>query len=191
MGGLRPLTRWEGATAASQEGETLDFKMVGRSISGTLRSLAEAAACLANARGGTIVIGVRDSEPGQQAFVGSELDSAKTVARIYELTEPGLIVLVERAHHAGIDLSIITVPASPDIHQVGGRATERVGTSCKPMSAARIATKLSDRRGDDWSAKDSGLSLEAVSLVAESLVRERLGQASDFRAGLLVASGMA
>lgn len=74
---------------------------------------------------------------------------------------------------------MITVPRSPDIHQVGGRATERVATSCRVMSARRINVALSDRRGVDWSAKASDQPLEAVNPVAEAMARELLSQASD------------
>ena len=39
---------------------------------------------------------------------------------------------------AGVSVTVITVPRSPDVHQVRGRATERVGATCVPMSSARI-----------------------------------------------------
>ena len=168
-----------GKRASELESATLDFKTVGRSLPDTLKDLAEAAMCFANSQGGVIVVGVRDDASGEAAFVGSELDPTRTVGRIYELTEPGLIVIAEAADFLNTTLTVITVPRSPDIHQVRGRATERIATSCRSMSATRIGTVLSDRRGDDWSAKDSGQGLDAVNPVAEAIVRELLGQASD------------
>lgn len=174
---------WAGATASSQESDTLEFKTIGRSLTDTLTDLAEAAACFANGHGGTLVVGVQDKTPGPAAFIGSILDPTPTVGRIYELTEPGLIVIVDTVDFRGTSLTVITVPRSPDVHQVGGRATERVGCSCKPMSALRITTVLSDRRGDDWSAKDSGVGLDAVSPVAEALARELLAQSGDVERG--------
>lgn len=168
-----------GRRASELETTTLDFKTVGRSIPDTLKDLAEASMCFANAQGGLIVVGIRDDASGPAAFVGSTLDPIRTVARIYELTDPGLIVIAETIDYAGTTLTAITVPRSPDVHQVGGRATERVATSCRPMSATRIGVVLSDRRGDDWSAKASDQPLEAVNPVAEAIVRELLGQASD------------
>ena len=170
---------WNGARAAELESMTLDFKTVGRSIGDSLRDLAEAAACFANAQGGSIVVGVQDGVAGPEAFVGSPLDPTRTVGRIYELTDPGLIVIADTLSYQGVALSVITVPRSPDVHQVAGRATERVGASCRPMSATRIATVMLDRRGDDWSSKDSGQPLDAVSPVAEAVVRELLAQAPD------------
>ena len=168
-----------GRRASDLESVTLDFKTVGRSVPDTLKDLAEAAMCFANSQGGVLVVGVRDDASGKAAFVGSTLDPTKTVGRIYELTEPGLIVIAETIDYADTTLTLITVPRSPDIHQVGGRATERIATSCRPMSATRIGIVLSDRRGDDWSAKGSGVALEAVNPVAEAIARELLGQASD------------
>lgn len=170
---------WKGTPTATQESGTLDFKSVGRSMGDMLKNLAEAAMCFANALGGTLVVGVRDDRSGPDAFVGSTLDATKAVGRIYELTEPGLIVIAATEEYRGVPLTVITVPPSPDVHQVAGRASERVGTACRPMSAARIATVLSDRRGDDWSAKDSGVAVDEVSPVAEAAVRELLTQAAD------------
>lgn len=170
---------WDGARAADLENSTLDFKTVGRSIGDALKDLAEAAMCFSNAGGGTLIVGVQDKVAGPPAFVGSPLDATKTVGRIYELTEPGLIVIVDTVSHYGVQLTIIAVPRSPDVHQVAGRATERVGTSCEPMSSTRIAAVLSDRRGDDWSGKDSGQPLDTVSPTAEALARELLTQAPD------------
>lgn len=169
----------DGVTAHNQESVRLDFKTVGRSLPDTLKNLAEAAACFANAGGGTIVVGVRNDVPGSSAFVGSILLPEATVARIYELTEPGLIVITEQYPYEGVSLTVITVPRSPDIHQVAGRSTERVGTSCEPMTASRIATVLADRRGDDWSAKNSGVPVSEASPVAEEIARELLAQSSD------------
>lgn len=170
---------WSGSTADAHEGPDLEFKTVGRSIGDTLTDLAEAAACLANAQGGSLVVGVKDRQPGAEAFVGaSQLDPTRTVGRIYELTEPGLIVIADLVDYRGVQLLRITVPRSPDIHQVAGKATERVGKSCRPMNAARIATLLADRRGDDWSAKDSGASAHSVSPLVQATVRERLARSS-------------
>ncbi|MDA8437616.1 MAG: putative DNA binding domain-containing protein [Propionibacterium sp.] len=170
---------WGGSTADAQESAVLEFKTVGRSIVDTLTDLAEAAACFANAQGGSLVVGVRDRQPGAEAFVGaSQLDPAQTVGRIYEVTEPGLIVIADVRDYRGVQLLEITVPRSPDIHQVAGKATERVGKSCRAMNAARIAALLADRRGDDWSSKDSGVSPDSVGPVVQATVRERLARSS-------------
>lgn len=168
-----------GGTATSQENQFLDFKTVGRSLNDTLLDLAEAAACFANAQGGTIVVGVKDRTPGTDAFTGSSLDPTLTVSRIYEVTSPGLIVIARTTIFEEHDLTVITVPASPDLHLVRGVARERVGDSCQPMSTSRIAAVLQDRRGDDWSSQDSGVPVDDASPSAIELVRELLGQSAD------------
>jgi len=168
-----------GAAARTLETDTLDFKTQGRSIPDTLKDLAEAAACFANARGGTIVVGIADAQPGPTAFVGCSLDQALTQRRIFELTDPRLTVAVDLVRRAGRDLLVVTVPASPDVHAVGGRSTERIGATCEPMSNSRIATLVAERRGDDWSAQDSDLSLAPLDPVAMGLARSMLERSSD------------
>jgi ATP-dependent DNA helicase RecG len=167
-----------GARARDLESERLDFKTLGRSREDSLADLAEAAACLSNSHGGHIIVGVADAVRGQAAIVGSDLDEVRAQRRIYELTDPGLIVTVTTEVVAGLSLTIISVPRSPDVHQVKGRATERIGTSCEPMSSARIAVVVSDRRGDDWSDADSAIALSQITARAEEDVRTRLRSAS-------------
>ena len=168
-----------GSSAHSLETQHLDFKTVGRSTEDSLLDLAEACACFANADGGTIVVGVRDRPGGQGAFEGSTLDPRRTQRRIYEVTDPSLIVTVDSVSVEGIDLTIITVPRSPDVHQVRGKATERIDTACQPMTSMRIAAVIADRRADDWSAKDSGVSPSMISARAEEDARRRLLEAPD------------
>lgn len=168
-----------GATADSEETQTLDFKCVGRSRSDFFKVLARSAACFANSEGGVLIIGVRDSVAGPDAFDGSDLDNSEIVSRIYGLTEPSLVVIAEELEFEGHRLTKILVPSSPDIHQVSGVAPERIGSECQAMSASRIAAVQQDRRGDDWSVKDSGIPMEDASPVAIELAREMIRQSSD------------
>lgn len=169
----------EGARADSVESPTLDFKTVGRSRTDVESDFAEAASCFANATGGSVVIGVADRKRGPDAFVGCDLDPDRLQRRIYELTSPPLIVTVEEHAWAAQRLLVVTVPRSPDVHQVKGRATERVGTACEPMSAIRIASVVAQRRGDDWSAEDSGLPHRSAAPQAVDELRRLLSQAPD------------
>lgn len=168
-----------GEKPASLESQVLDFKTDSRTAKETLGNLAHAAACFANARGGVLVVGVEDGTSGPQAVVGSVLDANEVMSRIYELTEPSLNVLAEVYPFQGQQLVVITVPPSPDVHQVAGRATERVGRTCQTMSPSRIASVLADRRGDDWSSKDSGRPITDTSPAAEEAARHLLSQAAD------------
>lgn len=125
------------------------------------------------------MVGVKDRVSGADAFVDTKLDPTRTVGRIYELTDPALIVIVQHMEHEGVTLTVITVPQSPEVHQVGGVATERVGSSCHPMNAQRIVSVQQDRRGIDWSAKPSGHPLGDISPIALEIARDMLRNAQD------------
>ena len=161
-----------GARASTVESERIEFKTVGRSRTDALVDLAQAAACFANARGGSLVVGIADRSAGREAIIGcGDLDPVMTQRRIYELTTPPLIVTVDDVDVHGVRLLVIVVPRSPDVHQVTGRSTERIGTSCEPMTSTRIAAVVSDRQGRDWSAEDSGVDIDAVAARAADEAR--------------------
>ena len=168
-----------GASAHDVESETLDFKTVGRSVDDTLTDLAQAAACFANAKGGSIVVGVADHPGGADAFVGCVLDPPTTRLQIFERTEPPLTVSIEWVARPEGAVLVIGVPESPTLHSVKGRVTERVGTSCMPMHTERIAQVMADRRGDDWSDHPTELALAAVDPVAMAIGREFLEASGD------------
>jgi ATP-dependent DNA helicase RecG len=65
------------------------------------------------------------------------------------------------------------------VHQVQGRATERIGKACEPMSTRRIAQVVGERRGDDWSASDTQTSIHDVSPRGLEDARRLLTQAPD------------
>ncbi|HEX6074608.1 MAG TPA: ATP-binding protein, partial [Micromonosporaceae bacterium] len=163
-----------GAIADRVESRRLDFKRQGRSREDTVRDLAAAAACFANADGGTLVVGVRDRVPGVAAIEGTDLDPVQVARRVYELTQPPLTVDTEFTTYAGKRLLLVAVPRSVEIHQVEGRATHRVGTSCEPMTATQIANAVGERRGEDWSAADTDVPLGAVSAIAMEVARRLL-----------------
>lgn len=166
-----------GSRACDLETETLEFKTDGRSAKDTVRDIAEATACFANSRGGVVIVGVKDSEPGPGAVVGSDLDPQRTQRGIFELTKPNLPTACEGLTVNGRTLLVVGVTASPDVHAVGGRATERIGDSCQEMDPQRIATVITDRRGDDWSGRDSGVALSEVSAAALEALRSTLTEA--------------
>lgn len=94
-----------GAVARDLESATLDFTVQGRSVPDTLKDLAEAAACFANAGGGVIVVGVADDINGPDAFVGCALDSVLAQRRSYELTDPRPAVASQSIERHGAQLA--------------------------------------------------------------------------------------
>lgn len=69
----RPDRRRRGSGIAGERDARLQTE--GRSRNDTLKDLAEAAACFANARGGVVIVGVADKIAGPAAIVGTDLDA--------------------------------------------------------------------------------------------------------------------
>lgn len=168
-----------GRSGDEMESTTLEFKAQGRSAGDAASTVAEAAACLANATGGSVVVGVSNSKRGLAAIEGCTIEPEHLQRRIFELTDPPLVLAVVPFDHADRRLLVVTVPSSADVHQVQGRATERIGKSCQPMSARRIAQVVGERRGDDWSASDSGVPVAKASARALEEARRLLAEAPD------------
>lgn len=168
-----------GSTARDCESETLDFKTVGRSVSDTLKDLAEAAACFANHRGGAVVVGVADPSAGPEALVGCDLDEADVRLAVFQKTVPPLTVDVRPHEVDGVRLLVISVPESAAVHSVGGQFRKRLTTSCQPMSADQIARLVAERRGEDWTDSPTELDLSAVDPLAMTTARQFLREATD------------
>ncbi|MCO7275002.1 AlbA family DNA-binding domain-containing protein [Cellulosimicrobium cellulans] len=172
-----------GSTADALETSVPDFKTQNRrSVQDAPDDLADAVACFANAGGGTVVVGVAERVPGPDAFVGHDLDVDATRRRIYELTDPSILADVDDVAHACGEVLVIHVQRGVTVHKVKSKMpTERVGTSCRPMSTHRIASLVAERQGDDWSAHDAGVSVQDVDEVAVAIARSRLERSVDPR----------
>ena len=167
----------EGAIASSLESSTLDFKEEARSVTETERLLRDASICFANSDGGTIVLGIDDDARGPEAFVGTTFDVQDAQRRIYELTQPSILVTTGELTFGDARLLVISVPRSFEIHADSqGRAKRRVGTDCLPMSPQDQAFLREDRRGVDWTAELSDRRLEELSPEAVDAARRRLRQ---------------
>lgn len=169
-----------GANRADElEGHTLEFKTEKASLKETAQDLVEAALCFANSNGGTVVVGISDTERGPGAFIGSATDPSVLRTKIYELTEPPLTVEVEPVTFAEASLLVITVTEGVAVHTTKkGVATRRQESSCLPMRPDAIARLAEERRGLDWSESSSGRSVADVDSRAESVLRSYLSTAS-------------
>ncbi|WP_426517965.1 ATP-binding protein [Diaminobutyricibacter sp. McL0618] len=166
----------------ANDAETLEieFKTDGRSRNDDLGNLADAASCMANASGGTVIVGVDDRMSGAEAFVGTALDSERTRLRIYELTNPPLLVEAElRTSHPSRVL-VLTVPNSTQVHSANGKIpTERIDQHCMPMTTDRIAAVTAQKTGRDWSVQRSNMQASDADPVAMQVAREMLVRSND------------
>lgn len=142
-----------GTTAQDVESEILDFKEDAHDgVKATLRILLDAALCLANAKGGHVVLGVRDKAAGPAALVGTHLDPETVRQWIHTNSRPGLLVDVEAVVHEGTRLLVVAVPEGREIHaDHRGRAPRRVGSDCIAMDPAGQARLREERSAYDWS----------------------------------------
>lgn len=175
-----------GRSVNELEGQTLDFKEeAGRRRRGrygpgsaqnneAAKALAEEAACLANADGGVLVVGVDDKAVGASAFVGAELDAEWLRERVWENTTPSLAVDVLEHTHDGVRLLLVVVPQGYRLHRSSRRFKHRIGTQCLEMSPEDQRRAEEARYGYDWSAERSETTLADVSEAAVERARDYL-----------------
>lgn len=176
------LTEIVSGAITADDMETLDieFKTDGRSRNDDLKNIADAASCMANSSGGTIVVGVDDRTAGPSAFVGTSLDPEQTRLRIYELTSPPLLVEAELRTTFPGNVLVLSVPNSTQVHSANNKVpTERIDQHCKPMTSDRIATVTSQKTGRDWSVQRSNWRADHVDPVAMQVAREMLARSND------------
>ena len=140
--------------AAELESDTLEFKEWSAEWEGGeagkrkfYRMLAEYAVCFANHQGGTLVLGVRDQVQGYaRALTGCGVyDPNEIRTRIYEMTDPKLLVEVEelRIDDLGVRLLLVHCPRGIGVHTTtDGVAKVRVGAECKPMTGSMRQQRL-------------------------------------------------
>ncbi len=178
-----------GSTADSEESGTLDFKEPPRSgarrdAADLDRMLLNACLCFANADGGSVVLGVRDRTPGPDALVGTTEDGDRLRQRIYQLSNPPLLVDVRERVHEGVRLLEFLVPRSVEVHaDTQGRAPRRLGRGCEPMSPAQVQLVRQERTGFDPTAQPVDASPDDVDPAAlgtcRALLRDLPGSSSE------------
>lgn len=178
-----------GARPADLESAELDFKAQPHSKPDSIRLLVDASICFANAGGGTVVMGVANSTVGPDAFIGCDLDAVTVQRRIHELTEPALMVGARVATFGGVDLLVIDVLQSFEVHaDKQGRSTRRLGTDCLPVTPQEHRRLREERLGIDWSGQRSNRSVADISPLALSAARDALARVEDDRRPLAALS---
>ncbi len=124
------------------EGPTLEFK----SESVKPSKLAETLVALANAEGGTILVGV-DGRTGMIEGLRNPKQALEMAIEATLLCEPQLILpLPEIVKVKNREVLVITIPAGlPNVYSLHGRYLARVGSLNKPIPAATLRRLLIER----------------------------------------------
>lgn len=179
----------EGTVPATLESNELDFKRQPNSRGDAIKTLVDAAVCFANADGGTVVMGVENATAGVEAFQGCDLDPTVCQRRIYELTDPPLMVGARTLQRSDATLLAVDVLRSFEIHaDKQGRSSHRVGSDCLPLSPPEHRRLREERLGVDWSAQLSDLGIADISPRALESAREALQRFPDDRRPLATLS---
>jgi ATP-dependent DNA helicase RecG len=171
----------KGVSAEALEGQQLDFKAPARSPKETLKTLADAAVCFANADGGRIVLGVDDKATDRRtALVGVPTDYTAELIRkgVFDRTSPPLTLAVNERLEDGSRLLVIDVPPGVAPHSnSAGLATRRLDKECRPFTPAEQREFLVARGQYDWSAEPSGIDLRRTSKAEMDRLRSLLADA--------------
>lgn len=174
-----------GATVESQESEVLEFKREAAEKGEAVRIVLDAAICLANLRGGHIVLGAADGAAGADAFIGTTLDPDDLRQRVYALSAPPINLAVTEHLHHETRLLVLGVPEGMEMHSdTKGRSARRFGTQCNPLTIAQAAALQDDRRRYDWSGDASARGLDEVEEEAVEAARTMLRRFEDDRRAL-------
>lgn len=157
---LRELLRkLDGRSADDLESESLEFKLWDRDpqrLKAQLRELREAVVCLANARGGTVVLGIHDQQRSRKAaIVGvGDLDQNLIRKAVYDGTDPHILVDCEELLEPEGRLLVLHVPQGLGLHTTSeGVAKIRVGKQCQPLTGSMLVQRLSAGTAFDRTAQ--------------------------------------
>lgn len=139
------LARLDGESADALESETVEFKSWNRAPpakDSELRSLRETVVCLANRRGGVIVLGVADRKRSRsEAIQGvGDLEEGEIRRAIYDGTDPHILVEVQELIEPEARLLAVRVPRGLPPHTTTeGVGKIRVDKDCKPLTGSQLA----------------------------------------------------
>lgn len=153
------------------EGDAVEFKE--RWTDKALRDLC----ALANTRGGTLYVGVRDDG----AVVGTAADDAqqRLVANLCD-TKLRLTPEVAVERHAGRAVLAVTARPAARLVRLDGRYYKRVGTASVEMAEDEVAARLVAQAGRTWDALPADATVEADidAEAARAFVRRAAGRAN-------------
>jgi ATP-dependent DNA helicase RecG len=151
---------------------------LGKARKDFLALVAETAACLANAQGGVIVIGIRDRAPSRaEAIQGVPAAYTPEGVRlaVYNATSPALTVAVHQRTVEGRRLLLVDVPIGAVVHATThGAYRWRVEDRCEPIGPDTMRSIAAARGIYDWSAELSDFGPQALSTAALAAAADRL-----------------
>ncbi|MHB8836052.1 MAG: RNA-binding domain-containing protein [Candidatus Methylomirabilia bacterium] len=145
----------DGSSADALESEVLEFKAWEEDARTLHKMLREHVVCLANARGGTIVLGVRDhGRTRKEAIRGvGQYDPQVLRRSMYDGTDPHILVEVEELVEPEGTLLLVHVPKGMPPHTTSdGVARIRIGKECKPLTGRTFAQLMASGSQQDPTA---------------------------------------
>jgi ATP-dependent DNA helicase RecG len=145
-------------SAEHLEGQDLDFKEWPADTRQAIRLIVDAAVCMANGGGGTVVFGVRDRVVGRAVAVlgvPPDIDRNRLKREVYERTSPRLTPEFEEltvAEGTGRLLVMQVHGGLPPYTTTAGAGTVRRGKDCVPLTGD-LRDRIMVERGDaDYTA---------------------------------------
>lgn len=169
-------------TADRLETEYLDFKeWKNRSDEDMYDLIVESVVCMANAKGGSLIIGVKDNCIGREnAILGvpEKVDIDFIKKKIHDKTEPKIAPAIEEIavpEGTGRLLLITIFPTHSLYTNTKGQAKIRIGTDCMPMTASLITKKMLESGDGDYTfCPIPGLPRDNISEAAMEILRDAL-----------------
>lgn len=157
-----------GNTVESQENQLVDCKedpscrgQAGAQIAGipqsndTANLVADALACLANADGGAVILGIADKAGGPAAIAGTPADVDWLRGRVRQLLI-GAEVQAERRDVLGTTVIVLRVaPSFGPVADTKNRYRRRHGRTCEPIAPSELGSFSVSRTRADWSAEST------------------------------------
>jgi ATP-dependent DNA helicase RecG len=175
---LELLERLESETADDLESETLEIKGRPSGVDELKRWLVEASVCLANQRGGCLLVGIADRKRGRnKAIIGIDSVKITSLARdVYAATDPHILIELEELHPPEGTVLAAHIPKGIPPHTTSsGVALIRIGKSCMPLTGTNLALMIASSGDVDLSATPvEGASLADLDKLALDKARERL-----------------
>jgi ATP-dependent DNA helicase RecG len=180
------LNALESKTADELENQDMDFKeLKNLSLKGIQELVIEAAVCMANGGGGTIVFGVNDKEIGRMraiAGIPPELEINRLRKAVYDSTDPKITPVFEELsvpEGTGRILVMQIYPGFPPYTDTSGKGKVRIGKDCQPLTGTlrrriMIETGETDPTATEIAGKpNSYLSASAMEQLREAARRDK------------------